>query len=64
MTKYGKKSRETVQKEMQKFKREKIRNESGRTVINPKQVIAIGLSEVRNKAVKVPTRRKIFKYGT
>jgi hypothetical protein len=31
---------------------------SGRTVTNPKQAIAIGLSEARKKGAKVPPEKK------
>lgn len=57
MTKFGPKSEESVENAMHKMKEGKL--ESGRThqkVTNPKQAIAIGLSEARKKGAKVPEK--------
>lgn len=57
MTKFGQKSQMSVENAMHKMKEGKL--ESGRThqkVTNPKQAIAIGLSEARKKGAKVPEK--------
>lgn len=43
---------------MHEFKHGQLRSGSGRKVTNPKQAIAIGLSEAREAGGKVPSRRK------
>jgi hypothetical protein len=43
---------------MHEFKRGRLRSGSGRKVTNPKQAIAIGLSEARREGGKVPQRRR------
>lgn len=58
MPKYGKKSQESVKTAMHKMKEGDL--ESGRShkkVTNPKQAIAIGLSEAREKGAKVPKKK-------
>lgn len=58
MRKYGPKSQESVKEAMHKMKRGEL--ESGRShkkVTNPRQAIAIGLSEAREKGAKVPNKR-------
>jgi hypothetical protein len=42
---------------MHKFKEGKLRSGSGRKVTNPKQAIAIGLSEARREGKKVPAKK-------
>ena len=57
MPKYGPKAQESVQTAMHKMKKGTL--ESGRShkkVTNPKQAIAIGLSEARKKGAKVPKK--------
>lgn len=57
MTKYGSKAQESVENAMHKMKEGKL--ESGKShqkVTNPKQAIAIGLSEARKKGAKVPKK--------
>ncbi len=57
MARYGKKSQESVRRAMEKMKKGKLKSgRSGKTVRNPKQAIAIGLSEAREKGAKVPPR--------
>jgi hypothetical protein len=63
MARYGKKAQKSVQQAMEKMKTGKLKSgASGRKVRNPKQAIAIGLSEARRKGAKVPpapsSRRK------
>lgn len=48
MAKYGKEAGKFVEKEMEKMK------EDGHRVKNRKQAIAIGLSQARERGVKVP----------
>lgn len=58
MARYGQKSQATVKKAMEKMKEGKLKSGgSGKTVRNPKQAIAIGLSEARKKGAKVPPAR-------
>jgi hypothetical protein len=55
MPKYGKKAQETVEEAMHKFKQGELKSgRSGKPVSNPKQAVAIGLSEARKKGGKVP----------
>ncbi len=56
--KYGKKSQESVEKAMNEMKRGELKSgSSGKTVKNPKQAIAIGLSEARRSGAKVPSKK-------
>jgi hypothetical protein len=58
MAKYGKKAQEKVEATMHEFKEGKLRSGgSGRKVKNPKQAIAIGLSEARRAGAKVPAEK-------
>ena len=52
--KYGPAAGKQVEIEMREFKQGKLKSGSGQTVTNPKQAIAIGLSEARKKGAKVP----------
>ena len=55
MAKYGKKSQEMVESAMHRMKKGTLKSgKSGKTVTNPKQAIAIGLSEAREKGAQVP----------
>lgn len=55
MAKYGKKAQKEVERAMHEFKRGKLKSgRSGKTVSSPKQAVAIGLSEAREKGAKVP----------
>ena len=59
MAKYGKKSQQKVKKSMEEMKEGKLKSgRSGRKVTNPKQAIAIGLSEARKEGGKVPAPKK------
>lgn len=59
MAKYGKKSKKQVKSAMHKYKRGKLKmGRSGKKVKNPRQAIAIGLSEARKKGAKVPKKKK------
>ncbi len=57
--KYGSKAKTKVGRAMHEMKRGKLRSgRSGSKVTNPKQAIAIGLSEARRGGGKVPRRSK------
>jgi len=57
--KYGPGAARQVETEMREFKEGKLKSgRSGKTVTNPKQAIAIALSEARKKGDKVPPRKK------
>jgi hypothetical protein len=51
---YGPAASKSVEREMKAFKEGKLRSGSGDKVTNPKQAIAIGLSEARESGAKVP----------
>lgn len=58
MAKYGKKSQEKVEETMKEMKAGKLKSgSSGKKVTNPKQAIAIGLSEARKEGDKVPKKK-------
>jgi hypothetical protein len=53
--KYSPSVSEDVEREMKEFKEGKLKSgRSGKTVTNPKQAIAIALSEARKEGKKVP----------
>ena len=55
MARYSKKSQEEVEEKMHEMKRgELYSGRSGKKVTNPRQAIAIGLSEAREEGAKVP----------
>ena len=55
MAKYSKGAQKTVESAMHRMKKGTLESgRSGRKVTNPKQVVAIGLSEAREKGAKVP----------
>lgn len=54
--KYGPKASKSVEREMKAFKKGKLKSGSGRKVTNPKQAVAIGLSEARKSGAKVPQK--------
>jgi hypothetical protein len=56
-TKYGAKAQEKVHKAMHEMKEGKLKSgRSHKKVTNPKQAIAIGLSEARKAGGKVPKK--------
>jgi len=56
---YGKSVGKDVEREIHEFKRGTLKSgRSGRKVTNPKQAIAIGLSEARREGKKVPAAKK------
>ncbi len=58
MTKYGKRAQDKVHIAMHEMKEGKLKSSSGDKVINPKQAIAIGLSEAREEGAKVPKKKR------
>lgn len=59
MPKYGSESQKSVKTAMHKMKEGKLESgKSHKKVTNPKQAIAIGLSEARKKGAKVPKKSK------
>ncbi|HTQ66423.1 MAG TPA: DUF6496 domain-containing protein [Puia sp.] len=59
MAKYSKKAQNKVERAMHEMKHGEL--ESGRShkkVTNPKQAIAIGLSEARKQGARVPKKKK------
>jgi len=54
MAKYSKGAQEKVHTEMHEMKEGKLKSGSGTKVTNPKQAIAIGLSEARKEGKKAP----------
>lgn len=59
--KYSPKASSSVEREMHAFKKGKLKSGSGKKVTNPKQAIAIGLSEARKSGAKVPPAKKSSK---
>ena len=58
MSEYEKKASEKVGKAMHEEKHGTLKSgKSGKKVTNPKQAIAIGLSEARKEGAKVPPKR-------
>lgn len=59
MAKYSKTAQDKVEKTMHEMKEGQLKSgRSGKKVTNPKQAIAIGLSEARKKGAKVPKKKK------
>lgn len=57
MARYGPKAQEKVGETMREFKQGKLRSGTGAKVTNPRQAVAIGLSEARREGDKVPPAR-------
>jgi Family of unknown function (DUF6496) len=57
MAKYSKKAQDKVEKNLHEMKKGTLRSSSDQKVKNPKQAIAIGLSEAREKGYKVPQKK-------
>lgn len=56
MAKYSKGAGEKVEEVMHEMKEGKLKSGSGKKVTNPKQAIAIALSEAREEGEKVPKK--------
>ena len=57
MAKYGKKASEKVGEALREEKHGTLKSGSGKEVTDPKQAIAIGLSEARKEGAKVPPKK-------
>lgn len=58
MAKYGKRAQEKVEQAMHEMHEGKLKiGNSNKKVTNPKQAIAIGLSEAREEGAKVPKKK-------
>ena len=58
MAQYSKESQSKVKKSMEEMKKGTLKSGgSGKKVTNPKQAIAIGLSEAREEGAKVPNKK-------
>ena len=59
MAKYSKEAQHKVERSMHEMKEGKLKSgRSDKKVTNPKQAIAIGLSEAREEGAKVPRKAK------
>lgn len=58
MAKYSKESEEKVHEAMHEMKKGKLKTGTGKKVTNPRQAVAIGLSEAREEGAKVPKPKK------
>ena len=56
--KYSDKAQEKVGKVMHEFKEGKLKSSSGKKVTSKKQAVAVGISEAREKNLKVPKEKK------
>ena len=57
MAKYSKKAQQTIARAARKMKKGTLKSGSGDVVTDPKQAIAIGISEAREKGFKVPKEK-------
>jgi hypothetical protein len=57
MAKYSKRASDKVEENMHEMKEGTLISGSGKKVTNPKQAIAIGLSEARKEGAKVPKKK-------
>ncbi len=59
MTKYSPKAQEVVEETMEKYKKGQLKSGgSGKPVKSRQQAIAIGLSEARQKGLRVPAQKR------
>ena len=58
MAKYSKKAQRTIASAVRRMKKGKLKSGSGDIVTNPKQAVAIGISEAHEKGFKVPEQKK------
>lgn len=57
MAKYSPKAQQKVAEAMHEMKEGTLKSSSGQRVTNPKQAVAIGLSEAREEGAKVPKKK-------
>jgi len=63
--KYGRQAAADVERALREMKRGQLHSgRSGKTVTNPRQAIAIGLSEARAEGAKVPPYKAKSRVGT
>ncbi len=55
--KYSKKAEDKIGKVMHEFKDGKLKSSSGEKVKDRKQAVAIGISEAKDKGLKVPKKK-------
>lgn len=58
MSRSSKKASKKVEEAMHEMKKGKLKTGTGKKVTDPKQAIAIGLSEAREEGVKIPKKEK------
>ncbi|WP_353136238.1 DUF6496 domain-containing protein [Pseudopedobacter sp.] len=58
MAKYSKKAQDKIGDVMKEYKEGKLKSSSGDKVTSKKQAVAIGISEAREKGLKVPKKKK------
>lgn len=58
MAKYDSNAQKLIKEDLHEFKEGKLKARAGYTVENPKQAIAIALSEARKAGDKVPAKPK------
>lgn len=58
MSRSSKKTSKKVEEAMHEMKKGKLKTGTGKKVTDPKQAIAIGLSEAREEGVKIPKKAK------
>ena len=56
--KYSEKAQDIVGEVLHEFKEGKLKSGSGKKVTSKKQAVAIGISEAREKGLKVPKEKK------
>jgi len=56
--KYSEKAQDKVGEVMHEFKEGKLKSGSGKKVASKKQAVAIGISEAKEKGLKVPKEKK------
>ncbi|WP_027376280.1 DUF6496 domain-containing protein [Kaistella palustris] len=56
--KYSKKAEDKIGKVMHEFKDGDLKSSSGKKVTDRKQAVAIGISEAKEKGLKVPKKSK------
>ncbi len=57
-TKYSEKAQDKIGEVMQEFKEGKLKSSSGDKVKSRKLAVAIGISEAKEKGLKVPKKKK------
>lgn len=57
-TKYSEKAQDKVGEVMHEYKEGKLKSSSGKKVTSRKQAVAIGISEAREKGLKLPKKKK------